>query len=137
MSDMLPPEHVESPSVPPAPTPPMSPAAPPTRQPVLVGFLVLGLVLPCALNVIPALLGSALSSLDPSGVVLPVIGGFTAFLPPLTVVAVIVAFFLGRSRGDNRLRSFGLGGLISIAVGALLLLLAFGTCLVGLANFPS
>jgi len=49
-------------------------------------------------------------------------------------VAILVAFLVGRGKEDARLRSFGVGGLISYGVTVLIALLAFGTCLLTLGN---
>jgi hypothetical protein len=47
---------------------------------------------------------------------------------------LLVAFVMGRRNGDNRLRSFGLGGLICYVAAVLLGLLVFGACFVILSG---
>ena len=64
-----------------------------------------------------------------------------AYSPVVLEVAVfaglLVAFVWGRRNGDNRLRSFGLGGLIAYASAILIGLLAFGACFVLLSGWPN
>jgi hypothetical protein len=82
-------------------------------------FFVLGFATPIAYGVLIALPPLA----DQSGVL--AIGGYTAFL-----VASLVMWIAGRQMERNRLRSYGLGGLllyVFVALGALLL---FGSCLI-------
>jgi len=62
-----------------------------------------------------------------------------AYSPVVLEIAVfggmLLAFVWGRSKGDNRLRSFGLGGLIAYVSAILIGLLAFGACWVILSGF--
>lgn len=51
-------------------------------------------------------------------------------LPSLLFFGLSLFLFLkGRTKGDNRMRSLGLGGLMSYAIGLLIALLLFGSCL--------
>ena len=62
-----------------------------------------------------------------------------AYSPGVLEVAIVggmwVAWVWGRRNGNNKLRSFGLGGLIAYAVAILLSLLVFGACWVILSGF--
>lgn len=62
-----------------------------------------------------------------------------AYSPVLLEVVVfagmLVAFVWGRRSGNNKLRSFGFGGLIAYVSAVLLSLLAFGACFVILSGF--
>lgn len=121
--DMLPPEGGLNPNVPQVPPPPS--ASPGPKQPLDPAFVALGFFTPWLASILAGFLANALSMLDLPAFVLTAIG---ALVPLIAVVGIVVAFIRGRATGDKRLRSFGLGGLISIAATTLLSLLAFGAC---------
>lgn len=128
---------------PPVPLPPEQPAAPEPfqqpsvpqgpheKQPLDVKFTVLGFFTPLFVSALAGALGTALSYVDDTGLVSAAASGF---LTIVTIAGLVVAFIKGRTTGDNRLRSFGFGGLISLAVVTLLSLLAFGACFVILSS---
>lgn len=101
------------------------------KQPLDVKFTVLGFFTPWFVSALGAALGAALSYVDDTGLVATATSGF---LTIVTIAGLAIAFVKGRTTGDNRLRSFGLGGLISLAVVTLLSLLAFGACFVILSS---
>ena len=97
-----------------------------------VAFLLLGLFSPIILNMVTGLIGGAFSALfpDTSGGAFGVFYALTAIPTPILFVVVLVAFIIGKQKGNVRLTSFGKGGLIAYAIGVLLLLLIFGSCVV-------
>lgn len=142
MTDNIPPDSVGESAVPPPP-PPGSPAppSPPAAGPAPVQppkrkldplFFILGLMAPWVLNSLAGGIGAGLLSVvGPDGFA----GGVTFYalsvlLPLLILIGCLVLFIVGCTRGNERLRSFGLGGLIAYAATLLLGLLAFGSCLV-------
>lgn len=117
----------------PPPSPPAGMGVQPPRQSDLapkpktdVGFFILGFFAPA---VIGAGL-SAIAGLLQSGI----LGGIASLLFFPMFAGVLVAFIVGKRSGNVRLWSFGKGGLWAYGVGALVALLAFGTCLVTLNN---
>ena len=85
-----------------------------------VGFFLLGLFTPFPVLWIIGLLSG-------------IFGIFAAFSAPvfvLLLVAFLVMLVKGRNDGNVRLASYGKGGLWAFAGGALVLLVAFGSCLV-------
>jgi hypothetical protein len=130
-----PPAPAAPPAVPAPPAPPARSAVPVTptsaKRKLDVLFVLLGFFTPMVVNFVAggllAAVGSVLSDTDPGPVIL---GGFAA-VPLLLLSAFLVLFLVGRSRNNERMRSFGLGGLLSYAVGALLTLLVWGTCFLG------
>jgi hypothetical protein len=124
--DMLPPESDESSSVPGAPAQ-VTETGPQVRQPLNPGLLILGLVTPWVLSALGGVLVNALAMAGLPTPGLSIIGGIV----PLGVLGgMIAAFVRGRATGNSGLRSFGLGGIISLAATMLLSLLAFGACFV-------
>lgn len=121
-----------APPVPPVPpVPPMTapagmmpPAEPKQKMDVL--FFILGLVSPAVLL---GLLG-AISVYAQSNLMVWFSQAFTGLL----FFAYVAAFAVGKSKRNRRLWSFGLGGMAAYALGGILLLLAFGTCLVALSG---
>ena len=130
------PENGNAPDAPPAPVPdrryftPEPPVTPKAKTDP--GFLVLGFFAPIVLNVLTGVIGTAVSGLF-SGIYSGAAGAFywlIAVPAPMLFVAVIVSFFVGKQKGNVRLKSFGQGGLIFYAVALLLGLLLFGSCIV-------
>ncbi len=116
-------ENGSAPQTSPAPLPPEKSA--PKTDPA---FLALGVLAPIVLGSVVTWLATFLGSLANGAFsFLYAIGGA---VEPALFVACLVSFFVGRQRGNVRLKSFGQGGLIVFAVIALLGLLAFGTCMV-------
>jgi hypothetical protein len=63
-----------------------------------------------------------------------VVGVLLSGLSVLMLVGFLIVLIVGRGNGNVRLASYGKGGLWAYAVAALLGLLAFGTCIVGLGS---
>lgn len=118
-----------APPVPPvhAPTVP-GPGLPPgqPKEKMDVILFILGFISPVVFLGLATVIGSVLQS-D------VVVFGAQAFAGLLFFVFV-AAFAVGKSKRIRRLWSYGLGGLAAYAFGGLLLLLAFGTCLVTLTG---
>lgn len=128
----LPPE-APAPSMPSAPVPPAPPLAPGTgpgigqpKQKLDIPLFILGFFSPIVFLVLSGLLSVALQS--------DLLVFAVQSLSSLLFVAFIAMFAIGKAKRNRRLWSYGLGGLAAHAVGALLLLLAFGTCLVALSG---
>lgn len=92
------------------------------------GFFVAGLLTPFALSALTSVVGGLLANV-PNGAV-SVVFGLVGLTGPVLFVGVMIAFLVGKQRGDTKLMSFGKGGLIAYAATFLLALLAFGSCLV-------
>jgi uncharacterized BrkB/YihY/UPF0761 family membrane protein len=131
------PENGVAPDAPPAPPAPVPDRRyftpePPVKPKTDGLFLALGLMAPIILMTVAGMLIPIL------GTIADTVGsGLDQFLymipmglEPLLFVAVLVSFIVGKANGNVRLKSFGLGGLVAYAAGALLLLLVFGSCLV-------
>jgi hypothetical protein len=90
------------------------------------GFFALGLVTP--------LLAGALTTLPINifGEGAPPLAWLGSVLPIGVFVAQLIAWLVGRVNGNNRLRSWGLGGVASVAMMALAGLLLFGACMLTL-----
>lgn len=142
MSETYPPEDVSA-IVPPAeqPAPAEPPAAPPAQPPagkpkVRWGFFALGFITPSAVYMLVASIVSTINDATDTAAGLP--GSLVAVVLSLATLGVavgmIAAFVVGNRRENPRLRSFGLGGLISYAVTMLISLLAFGACLLTLGG---
>lgn len=132
--DVLPPEGGQSSEIPPPPASPAPAATGETpsqpnaeKRPVHPGFLILGLVTPWLAS---ALIGAVVNALSLTDFPAPGPGVLGAVLSLVVLVGIIVAFVRGRTTGNDKLRSFGLGGLISYAATILVSLLAFGACFV-------
>jgi len=131
--DYTPPQAPMPPAgpVPPAaPTPPAMPTPPDAPKPKLdVGFFILGFVTPWVVGGLGGLLLSGVASLGLA---------FVGTLGPLFFVAIfigqIAAWLIGRTNGNNRLRSWGVGGVVAVMVMALAAMLFFGACLISLNN---
>lgn len=101
------------------------------RQKPIVRFVVLGLfgvlVANCVLSYGAAY---AINSLYESlGDLMPPLA-LLGWLPAVLLFAAsATAFLVGRRRGDNRMRSLGLGGMLAYAAVALIGLLVFGSCM--------
>jgi hypothetical protein len=122
VTDTRPPEEpLESAGAPPAQT--VGPPEP-AKPKLSVSFLILGFLLPVALY---AGVVALLSSVDTNGVSFTV--GFGVHF-----IASLLMFAIGAAKARPRLKSFGLGGMLFYAVVALLGLLLFGSCLIGLWN---
>lgn len=108
---------------PPAPPEPPMPPAPKPRIDVL--FLVLGILTPYAIVGVALGLGALFN--DQGGVSIAIV---TFALQGLFFV-FLGLWIWGKSKALNRLRSYGVGGMWSYAVVPLLMLVLFGTCLMG------
>ena len=122
-----------APQYPSAPLPPVA-----AKLKTDIGFFLLGLFTPIVVGGVAGALMTALSSVmpydDASGVAMGVLGIALNALVPLMLVLFLVAWLIGKQKGNVRLASFGKGGLWAYAVGALLALLAFGTCVIALSG---
>lgn len=123
---------VAAPPVPPVP-PGYAPSVPgpglppgPPKEKMDVLLFVLGFISPVVLFGLLTLLAAALQS----DVMLFSAQAFAGLL----FFAFVAAFAVGKAKHIRRLWSYGLGGLAAYAFGGLLLLLAFGTCLVALTG---
>jgi hypothetical protein len=106
--------------------PPPGAVADPKRK-LNGGFFVLGLLTPWAVSGLTAI---PLSIFGANGTAVGLAG--LSLLPLIVLVAQLVAWLVGRSNGNNRLRSWGLGGMASLAVTTLAGLLFFGACMLTL-----
>jgi hypothetical protein len=113
------PDNSDSQAAPPEPDAPVPGRA--GRPGIDVLFLFLGIATPVALFGLIALAGSMGFYRD-----------WTMALYPLQFVVSIFMFLIGLQVGNARLRSYGLGGLVLYGIAALLALLLFGTCMIGL-----
>lgn len=120
---------------PPPPRPPYAPVVPaepdpskPPKAKLHWGYALLGFVTPWILNYVGGVLMadtwlassfSALYAVSELGI----------------IAGVVAAYLIGRSRGNNRLRSFGIGGLTSYVVSVLLGLLLVGACFLSLSGW--
>lgn len=116
----------------PPPVPPASPpfagvAGPPPGEPkpkLDWAFFALGFVTPWLVGLLitaPGILGFA------AGPVLASFGGLLIFG---MIAGQFAAWIIGRKNGNNRLRSWGLGGLAAFLVQLAAVLLFFGACLI-------
>jgi len=158
MSETYPPDGDQGQGVPPVPEPPHDAAAfeggvqPPTaEQPASApvtpppyapepsetpskpklhwGFAALGFFTPWLLSALAgAAFGALATVMAESSLPFGILSQIPAVIGLLVFIGMLVAWQAGRGRGDNRLRSFGLGGVVSYAVILLLGLLAFGAC---------
>jgi hypothetical protein len=134
MSETYPPEDDMGRGAPPEPDAISGPPAPgdvPGRhkQKVHKGYAVLGFFTPWLVSAVFGFASSVFSNFyDLFNGLLPVISASALGIG--VFVGMLLAFLIGRRRGDNRLRSFGLGGLIAYAATVLFSLLAFGACFV-------
>lgn len=104
------------------------PPEPAPKPRVHAGYWVLGFLSPFLLYGIAAALSN----------VLPAVAfGLLSWLVMPMFAAFFVLFIIGRQRGNNAMRSYGLGGIWSFGLVMLLLLLAFGACFISLAGFPN
>ncbi|TDB38043.1 MAG: hypothetical protein D9V44_08350 [Actinobacteria bacterium] len=117
----------EQPIAPPEPM--TSPIPNPVPKPKTdIGFLMLGLVTPIIAYTVTGMV---------SGLLATVIGdAFAAYFSILGLFQVVlfvvfpVMFFVGKSKGNVRMWSFGKGGLFFYLASLIIGLLAFGTCAV-------
>lgn len=116
------------PPVPPVAAPPAPMAVPPggPKQKMDVLFFILGFLSPALLLGLLGMLSAVLQS-DIMVLSSQAFAGLLFF-------AFVAAFAVGKSKRIRRLWSYGLGGLAAYAFGGLLLLLAFGTCLIALTG---
>lgn len=111
-----------------------TPAGPPTspeplKRKLSTGFFILGFVTPW---LVAALTGAATGLFGQMGAVSSF---FAVALPGGTFLAQLAAWVIGRSNGNDRLRSWGLGGMATAVLQALAVLLLFGACAIGLATY--
>lgn len=111
--------------------PPAPPGAAQPKQKLNVAFFILGFVTPWLAG---AIVSFALGTLAGGFPALGVIGGA---LPLALIAAQLAAWLIGRSNGNNRLRSWGLGGVVSVAVQMLAALLFFGACLLNIGGLQN
>lgn len=124
--------------IPPAPRPPGAAQSPQhsvapvyhpapvevTKRRLDVVFFILGFFTPWAAGAVLSILGRFM--VEAASLALNVLAlGTTLGIP----VAQLVAWVVGRSNGNNRLRSWGLGGMAAVAFWLLAALLLFGSCL--------
>lgn len=116
----------------------MSGPAPRVKLKTDIGFFLLGLFAPIVIGGLAGGLMTALSSAmtysDASSVLVGVLGLMMNALVPLMFVAFLVSWLVGGQKGNVKLASFGKGGVLAYAIGALLALLAFGTCVIALSS---
>lgn len=140
-------EVSQVPQVPGVPAPPgAEPPLPgediplPAKPKLVPGFVVLGFLTPWLLAVGIGLLSTlavnAMQFNDTTGWLLGLIGVALNSIPVLLFFGFMAMWLVGRNKGNIRLMSFGVGGMWSYALAALLALLAFGTCLIGLNQVP-
>jgi len=105
------------------------PDAPKQKPKLDVGFFILGFLTPLVVGVLGGLLMTGVASLGLT---------FMASLGPRFLVAIFVGqiagWLTGRTNGNNRLRSWGLGGVVAVMAMALAAMLFFGACLISLGN---
>jgi hypothetical protein len=119
----LPDSYVTDPTfVPPPPAPPRPP-----KQKLHWGFALLGFVTPWPV-VIAAAWGFSL--IDDGSSALP--GALAVGL--IAFWLLVAAWISGRRSGNNRLRSYGIGGLVAYIATVLLSLLAVGACFISLGK---
>jgi hypothetical protein len=116
---------------PPGATPVTPGEAAPSKQRLNIGFFILGFVTPWLATAIVSVPLGALTGSFPA---LGVVGGA---LPLAVIAAQLAAWLIGRSNGNNRLRSWGLGGVISVAVQVLAAMLFFGACLLNIGGLQN
>jgi len=105
------------------------PVPPPaTKLKTHAGFLVLGLLAPFALSILTGIVGGLLANIG-NGALSPILA-FTGLSGPALFVGVLIAYLVGKQKGNSKLMSFGKGGVIAYVTMFLLALLAFGSCLV-------
>lgn len=137
---------------PPAPPEWSPPPAPPVafeegggKRKIDVGMFLLGLATPFLVLAIVSAIATGVSDLlygGTTGEPTPFVAGIgvvVGFLPMVlmlgTFVGSLISLIVGRSKGNNRLRSFGLGGIWAFGGMLLLGLLAFGACFIALSGF--
>ncbi len=103
----------------------------PPKQKLNIGFFILGFVTPWLAT---AIVSVPLGTLTGSFPALGVVGGA---LPLAVIAAQLAAWLIGRSNGNNRLRSWGLGGVISVAVQVLAAMLFFGACMLNIGGLQN
>lgn len=148
MSEMQPPESEQVPTpplaeqageTPPAetpaglPSPPVG-ASPRVKRKVHGGYFTLGFLTPIAVGGIMVGGAALLSMTNLGGPGAAILGIGGQALGAAVIVGMVVAMVVGTSKGNDRLRSYGLGGLVAYAAAALLSLLVFGACLVTLGG---
>jgi hypothetical protein len=138
MSETYPPEGEQNVGVlPPEMDGPSDPASampePPSKPKLHWGFALLGFAATGVLSVGITYGAAAVGSLSASTVALSIIGPITGLLEVAIFAGMVIAWVIGRDR-DNRLRSFGIGGLLTYLVVVLVSLLAVGACFVSLGT---
>jgi hypothetical protein len=98
------------------------------------GFALLGLAATGLLSWGIAIGASAIGSTLASDTAYNVIGPVAVLLEVALFAGMMFAWIRGRRHDENRLRSFGLGGLIAYLAMMLLSLLAVGACFVSLGT---
>jgi heme A synthase len=121
VTDTRPPEEDLAGEAPPAPTSVSERPTKASKPKLSPAFVILGLAVALAVYGAIVVVGNYVNGLVPA---IPVIIG-------IHFIASLVLFIAGLTTGRARMRSFGLGGLLAYAIGALGLLLIFGSCLVG------
>lgn len=107
----------------------------PPRKPTLQwGFALLGFVATGVLSLGITFGASVVGSSIASDLALNLLGPIALLLELAVFVGMLIAWIVGRSKGNNRLRSFGIGGLVMFLAAMLFSLLAVGACFVSLGT---
>lgn len=132
MSETYPPEGDRSVGERPPETGELLPGVPqpPRKQELHWQFALLGFAAAGALSLGIAIGAGVVG--NTTDVALSIIGPIASLVELAVFVGIIVAWILGRRNGNNRLRSFGIGGLIAYTSMMLYGLLAVGACFVSL-----
>lgn len=131
--NLYPPEPEPGASVPPAsqsgmPAGPSISPTPPKRK-LSIGFFILGFATPWVVGALTSALMGVFAGIG-------VVGSFLAIAPPgVTFLAQLAAWVIGRTNGNDRLRSWGLGGVATVALLVLAVLLLFGACATGIVGY--
>lgn len=129
MSETYPPESDQDPGT----LPPFDGEPPePKKLQLHGGFWALGFVMPWFVTWVFASLSETIAEALPNHPRL--VAASPVALQVAVLAVLVIAFVWGRRTGDNRLRSFGLGGLTCYVVTVLLGLLVFGACFVLLSG---
>lgn len=103
-----------------APRPPL----PPERRPIVWPSFALGFLAPVAALALGYVVGVGIRLPEQVPLLLGMAAGLAVW------VALLFAIEAGRAKSDDSLRSLGLGGLATVAIPGLGVLLLFGTCVI-------
>ena len=113
-------------------TPPPPPGPPRRKRKLAGGWFFLGLLTPVFGILLAGALLWALSLTPDGGGTIATVGAGLLLLAP--IVIVLLAFFIGLGKRDDKIRSYGLGGLVFYGAAMLMSLLLFGACWVSLGG---